>query len=117
MVQAVGSQCGFIAWWKLCQHFEPQVEAGLWEVYARLGKLNSVRNKTVSDTRSMLLKLEEICLEIHEMSGREVDEGQIRTILMATMDPTTKPQILQHSKLPLKDFKRKILEFANTFAI
>ena len=90
VVQGVRTQDGYAAWWSLCRHYEPQVEASRGEVYERLGKLSAETAKTVQDTRNLVMKYEEANREVEEMTGRGIDEVQAKTILLSFFRPRNK---------------------------
>ena len=80
---------GWNAWRRLHQHFEPSLVIHEAHAMAQFSGMVSRRAKNPSETRAMILELEERSRRIEEMTGQPPEERHTMSIVMGILDLET----------------------------
>jgi hypothetical protein len=115
VVMGVANNNGWNAWRRLQQNFEPSIVIHEAHAYAQFSGMVSRRAKNPSETRTMLLELEERSRRIEEMTGQAPEDRHTMSIVMGIIDLETLKHTahFQGLKKSVVELKRKAMEFVN----
>ena len=118
VVTNVRSEDGFRAWQKLHMRFGPSLAAKQGLVLAELSGMITKPAKNPSETRNLVTELERKVKTVEDITGEEVSDGHIKSVLVGILDPMTKQHTAMHHgcKHTAEDLKRVVLEFVNNVA-
>jgi hypothetical protein len=89
VVMSVAHNNGWNAWRKLHQNFEPSIIIREAHAMAQFSGMVSRRAKNPSETRAMMLELEERAQRIEEMTEQAPEERHTMSIIMGILDIET----------------------------
>ena len=99
------------------ENLAPATGVGKAQILAQVTAMVNKRAKNATETKKMLSELESKIRRAEEISGKRIDEGYERSVIVGIVDEET----MKHSagwtdkKTSVHDYKKKILEFTNLF--
>ena len=112
-VRGVASGKGFEAWRRICQQFEPGVAAARHGAFHRVTEMGEKPAKTTSDTRRLLVELDNRLRIAREVQGRDVADDLSNAVLEKMIDPTTRAFTSSHFGKPYVAYRREVMRFLN----
>ena len=119
VVAGIRAENGYEAWRALHQRFGPSVAARQGRVMHELSQMVSKPAKTSAETRSLVTELERRIRVAEEITGDQLGDAHVKSILAAILDPVTRAHTSAYQGAATKyhDLKRVVLEFANNTAV
>ena len=112
-VRGVASGKGFEAWRRICQQFELGVAAARHGAFHRVTEMGEKPAKTTSDTRRLMMELENRLRIAREVQGRDVADDLSNAVLEKMIDPTTRAFTGSHFGKPYVAYRREVMRFLN----
>ena len=104
---------GFEAWRRICQQFEPGVAAARHGAFHRVTAMGEKPAKTTTETRRLLVELDNRLRVAREVQGREVADDLSNAVLEKMLDPTTRAFTGSHFGKPYTAYRREVMRFLN----
>ena len=115
VVMSVGSENGFRAWQRLHMRFGPSLSARQGLVLMELSGMVAKPAKTPGETRFLITELERRVKLVEDVTGEDVSDNHVKSILVGFLDPTTRQHtaMAHGSKYTSDQLKKVVLEFVN----
>ena len=112
-VRGVTGGRGFEAWRRICQQFEPGVAAARHGAFHRVTAMGEKPAKNTTETRQLLVELDNKLRVAREVQGREVADDLSNAVLEKMLDPTTRAFTGSHFGKPYAAYRREVMRFLN----
>ena len=115
VVEAVGGEDGYKAWFELHRHFEPSLKGRQGQAYNDLGDTIRHRAKDVSETCRMVTELITRIKLTEDLTGEKISPGHARTVLLGFIDDVTRQHTIDYhgTDESFEEFKNAVVRFAN----
>jgi hypothetical protein len=115
IVTSVSKKNGWEAWRKLHEQFEPGLVMREAVVISNFTSMVNKRAKNTSETRVLLIELEEKAKRVEDVTGEAIDNRHMMSVIMGILDTETLKHTAQYqgSKSKAETLKRKVAEFVN----
>ena len=115
VVTSVKEENGFRAWQKLHQRFGPSLSSKQGLVLMEFSGMVAKPAKTPTETRTLVTEMEQRIKLVEDITGTEVSENHVKSVLVGILDPTTRQHTAMYhgNKYTCDELKRVILEFVN----
>ena len=120
VVEAVGDEDGYRAWYELHRNFEPSLKGRQGQAYTELQELSKHKAKDVIETRKLVNELTTRIKLTEDLNPKEkVSDGHARSIMLGFLDDKTREHTVEYhgSETDFVDFKNAVLKFVNNTAL
>jgi len=106
---------GWEAWRKLHLQYEPQLVMREAVVMAAFTNMVAKRAKTPSESKTLLLELDERARRVEEVTGEAIENRHRMSVVMGVIDAESMKHTSAHqgAKMRADVLQRKVIEFAN----
>ena len=114
IILSVKDEDGWLAWRRLCQHFEPGVAGRQGRVLAEFTALTANPAKSIAETRRLITEMATRMKAVEDITGQRIDDLHAKSVLLHMIDPVARQHTaMWHAQRDFQILKQQIIEWTN----